>query len=840
MLPVHHQLKQAIQHQRSGEFAAADRIYRQILRVDARHADALHLLGVSAHQQGRPEIAVRSIQQAVEINGTSAVYYNNLGSAHHARGDRENAISSFRNAIRILPTYAEAHFNLGNSMREQGSHAEAIDCYQRALARNLNHADVHNNLGLALKDAGRIADAATSFREALRIDAAHAGAMINLIVSLIDAEDFSEAQAQCERALQLHPHVADFHNAMGLISHRQNNLDTAIASYERALERNPRSVAALNNMAAACLETGRSAQAREHLLRAIEIDPDLAEIHETLGNIEKEQGRLDAAVAAYCRALERSPHRAETHNNLGNAFKAQGHFADAVRAYERAIELQPEFSAAHANLAAVLQSTGDVDAAKRHLQMVLTKRNRPLDQLKAATMLPPIYRSREELRQRRGELIENVSKLVANGLRIDPAVEIVPAIFYPAFHGENDRPLLEDVSRLCRSSYRNRVPRPRSRGRIHVGFVSRFFHDHTIGRLILGLVAGLSRDEFHVTLLWPNAKEDAVANSFRRHADRCVELTERLPMALDRTAAEQLDVLIYADVGMDPLTSTMARSWLAPIQCTTWGHPVTTGMDTIDYFLSSELLETANAAGHYTESLVTFTTMPTRYARPDVPRNRAGRCASVALATREQNSLRKTADRSHFDLPQQGSLYLCPQSLFKFHPDFDELLAEILQTDPRGHLVLIEGLHANWTNQLSQRFQHTIGADCKRIQFLPRQNRDDFLRLMSVCDVMLDPLHFGGGNTNYEAFAVGLPVVTLPSEFMRSRVATGLYRQMEMIAGIVRTPGEYVQTAVHLGTDADYRRHVSERIIDASDVLFDTAEPVQELEDFLRNVTQSL
>ena len=188
-------------------------------------------------------------------------------------------------------------------------------------------------------------------------------------------------------------------------------------------------------------------------------------------------------------------------------------------------------------------------------------------------------------------------------------------------------------------------------------------------------------------------------------------------------------------------------------------------------------------------------------------------------------------------MPKRGAIYLCPQSLSKFHPEFDRILGAILKRDRRGRLVLIEGRNENWTRLLRDRFRRTAGLDSDRITFLAPQDHEDFLNLMAVSDVMLDPIHFGGGNTNYEALAMGLPVVTLPFDLMRGRVACGLYHKMDVPDCVTRTAEEYVETAVHLGTDRDFRRYVSGRIAESAQAVFDDTESIRQLEQFLLQAT---
>src|SRR5207249_1751460 len=120
--------------------------------------------------------------------------------------------------------------------------------------------------------------------------------------------------------------------------------------------------------------------------------------------------------------------------------------------------------------------------------------------------------------------------------------------------------------------------------------------------------------------------------------------------------------------------------------------------------------------------------------------------------------------RADYGLPQSANLYGCLQMFQKFHPEFDQILAEVLRRDPDGLLLLIHGINKHWDDLLMQRFSRTMKDVVDRVRFLDRMSYHDFLALTSCCDVMLDPLHFGGGNTSFEAFAFGVPVITLPSK----------------------------------------------------------------------------
>jgi predicted O-linked N-acetylglucosamine transferase (SPINDLY family) len=313
-------------------------------------------------------------------------------------------------------------------------------------------------------------------------------------------------------------------------------------------------------------------------------------------------------------------------------------------------------------------------------------------------------------------------------------------------------------------------------------------------------------------------RKDTLASQIRDSVERYVVLPHHLPVMRETILDQHVDVLFYPDIGMHPITYFLALSRLAPVQCVSWGHPVTTGLDRIDYFLSSADLEPDDAEEHYTESLVRLSALPTYYYRPPLPE--------------------PPRDRTAFGLSEQENLYLCPQSLFKFHPDFDAILVDLLRRDPQGRLILLEGGWPHWTALLLERWHKTLADVIDRVSFLPRLGEHDFLSLIMLSDVLLDPVHFGGGNTTYEAFAMGTPIVTQPGRFMRGRVTHACYKKMGLHDCVASTPEEYVDIAVRLGTDRDYRKAVSAAILSRNHILYEDLAAVKELEQFFLRVLQ--
>ncbi|HEY3582856.1 MAG TPA: hypothetical protein VGL90_00585, partial [Casimicrobiaceae bacterium] len=321
------------------------------------------------------------------------------------------------------------------------------------------------------------------------------------------------------------------------------------------------------------------------------------------------------------------------------------------------------------------------------------------------------------------------------------------------------------------------------RGKLRVGFASAFFHEGTAGRYFRSWITELDRDRFEVYVYHLFPGQDAVAREIAARADHFVEFggsRARPSVVAPIMRDDVLDVLVYPELGMDHTSFALAALRLAPRQLAGWGHPVTSGHETIDAFVTCGDMEPEDAAAHYTEALRRLPGIGTSYRMPEVPQ-RVGRAL--------------------FGLPDDRALLLCPQSLFKVHPDNDALFAQVLAANPRASLVVFDGRHPNVT----QRFLRRVGAvfdahgvPRDRLIVLPPYPHADFMRINLCCDAMLDTLHWSGGNTSLDALACALPVVTLPGRFMRGRQSAAMLRQLDVSELIAADETGYIEIASRL------------------------------------------
>lgn len=412
--------------------------------------------------------------------------------------------------------------------------------------------------------------------------------------------------------------------------------------------------------------------------------------------------------------------------------------------------------------------------------------------------LPPIIRSSGDITFWRARFVRGIEALRAMDLKIDdPTQTLDIGSFYLAYHGIDNRSIIEALGHLYREKapgikYRSpaiarwRAPTPGER-RIRLGMLSKYFSGHTIGRIFRGLITNIDPTLFEITLIHaPNGGADAITSEIEGSVSNVIRLSNGLNSQRREISSLDLDVLFFPGIGMDQETYLLAHSRLAPVQATAWGHPDTTGLPSMDYFVSSAMVEPENADNLYSERLIRLNRLPCVY-NPALPR--------LVGQTRQD-----------LGLPSSGALYGCPQSLFKLHPDFDQILADIARGDPEGKIVLPEGNTPIWTECLRERWADRHPVLLEHVQFLPNLRYDDFLAFLNEVDVLLDPPHFGAGSTMYEAMILGTPVVTWPGALMRGRFVASAYRQMRLdSAPIANTLDDYARIALALGKNPKKR-----------------------------------
>ena len=536
---------------------------------------------------------------------------------------------------------------------------------------------------------------------------------------------------------------------------------------------------------------------------------------------DEPRGKLARQIEEAKKALKESAGDARLHARLAGLLKNAGDVEGAKRHCQLAVAIDPTQTGAAIDLGNILIRECDYTGALAAFGLAQVYRPDEALRLRMAVMMPPITESRDQIALIAARVKRALAALPKINLSIADPSRDAAALFYLAYYGVMDRTFYEQLADIhlgaCPSLAQTapHVANPGARqagGRIKVGFVSRFLFDHSIGRLNRGLIAQLDRKMFHVTVAVLPYVSDAVTKEIAASADRAIRVPLKLDEARKVLAREELDVIVYPEIGMDSFTYCLAFARLASVQCATWGHPVTTGIPNMDYFVSGDAMEIEGSEAHYRETLVRLKTFTSYYAKPERAETPKG--------------------RADFGLSENAHYYLVAQYLFKVHPDFDDILARILRGDARGRVLMVEGSVPRWSRLLLARFKKTIPDVAERIQFIARQSQKDFLDLIACADVSLDIPHFNGGNTTIEALMVGTPVVTMPVQLARGRLCAAIHAHMGVEDCVAGSVDEYVDVALRLGTKPSFRKKVRKKILANNHKLFNNDAAVKEWERF--------
>jgi predicted O-linked N-acetylglucosamine transferase (SPINDLY family) len=675
--------------------------------------------------------------------------------------------------FKVGPTVSENNtssvIEQGAALLNQGCPEQALECFRSALVNHQEDALICYNCGLAYQ-------------------------ML---------EDYTGAVAYYRKALDFLPTWVDAHHNLGQAYEAQSRYQRAIVTYETALDLNPAYFKSAFRLSHLYRMLGNSPKAMSAIQKAVRAKPDSAEALCTLGMIYREQNRFDEALVCLEQALFIDPKLAQAYYNKGIVLQKFGAFEAGIEQYRKAMACDPGFAPA-----------------------------RWLAQLS----LPMIYDFPEEIDRYRHRFQCNLDRLIAS-TPLETADQKAYALkgiqtttnFYLQYQCRNDLALQQKygnfVHKVMRSNFPlwsspKKMPPLAPDEKMRIGYVSTFMYDHTVGTFLSGWLENHTQKEFEIHTYYVGQKVDQVTHHISDLSAHFHYFAGNMEAAARQIDSDDLHLLVYSDIGMAPITLQLAALRLAPIQCKGWGHPVTTGLPTIDYYLSSDLMEPDNADAYYSESLVRLPNLALCYRPPKLPE--------------------KPKTKQALKIPDDRFVYLSTQSIFKYLPQHDDIYPRIAEVVPQACFVFISNESKSATTRFRLRLETAFahyGLDASQFCcFSKRVNFEDFLSLNMAADVLLDSLEWSGGKTTLEALSCGLPVVTLPGRFMRGRHAFAMLRMMGLDDTIADDKDAYCAIAVRLAKDPLFLSQIKAFISQNRSKLYHDRSFINALESFYRSV----
>ncbi len=692
---------------------------------------------------------------------------------YHQAGNLVEAENIYRKILEIDPDNFYALHYLGVLYFQFGNHDKAIEYINKALLIRTD-AHAYYNLGLAYQGKKLLNDAISSY----------------------------------QNALKLMPEMADAYVNLGIIYKEKMQLEKAIKCLKEALRINPNHTEAYNNLGIIFKIKGKHEKAIEYYKKALQLNPNYAEILLNLAISFQESGQIEEAIEYYKKSLRFRPDSPEILYNLGTAYMEIGQQEEALSTLNEVIKLRPysftaRFAHCIAQIPVIYQDESSIYSSRENYQkellnlrdyITLKSTSEIEEASKAIGTIQPFYLAYQGLND--VELQRVYGKLVCN----------IMSLQYPML---TEKPAKPDIS---------------ATGPIRIGFVSGHFYNHSVWNIpIKGWMEKLDKRRFEIYGYYTWIKNDEETKLAKKYCKKFIKNIYSFEKICKIIRHDRLHILIYPEIGMDPLSLRLATLRLAPVQCVSWGHPTTTGLPTIDYFLSSALMEPPDADNHYTEELVRLPNL-SAYITP----------LEIQI---------KKLNRESFNLPGDSVLYHCCQSLYKFLPQYDQIFPLIAKKV--GNCRFIFSSHPK-SNYITDKFRLRLYKAFDRFNlnakdylvFLPFLDKQRYYSLYQITDVFLDPVGWSGCNSAIEAINFNLPIITFQGSLMRSRDGSAILKMMGIEECIASSIEDYIDLAVQIGNDNEYRRIISKKIAENKYKIFYDMECINGLENFFERVVK--
>jgi protein O-GlcNAc transferase len=729
----------------------------------------------------------------------------------------------------------EALLMRGVKAHQNQHYDDAQQCYETLLQSQPQHADAHYLLGMLFLEKNQKPEAIVRFETALQASPLHPEASLSLLELYLETQQPEKAQALSQTIFTAQP-VYDIALQLAQLSEQYGHLEMGFNWYAEAFQLAPQEALALK-----LLENSLQHPQGEKWQQPIEAFCKTlnqgSELHAKLGNLALQKGYCQKALAYYAKAEEAFPHSDVLAYNQGVCYWEMNQAPDAILHFERAIQFNPQNPNPWIGLGQAYPQINDYPKALHAFEKA--KSFKPQKDHLALTCrqwmtFPCIYNTREEQQERAQTYREQTKSLkeLAPEISTDfnPFSEVGLTPFYSAYLGEDllfqqkawgdffhQTPWAHRYDSICEKVKEKRQKASKADEKIKVAFLSKNFQtQHTIGQLNQGLIQHLDRNRFDIMVFHT---DDVRTQQNPLWSQNPTEITWVPSSDLDKTAEiilnYEADCLFYPDIGMEAFSYCSAFRRLAPLQVTTWGHPVTTGSPAIDYLIGFDAAFHENSQLGFSEAIVSL------------PQS------LIALPPFEAN---QKWDRSYFGFSAQDRLYVCSQSLFKIHPEMDAFLLGILENDPRGKLVLIAGSNPIWQETLLKRWsKQTTPSTLQRIVFQPRLTPAEFIAFQSIADVLLDSFPFAGGLTSLQALSLNVPLITVASSQLSGNITAAYYQEMALDHLICQNKEEALSQALAWGNDKDLNQEIRQVIAQQKISLFNQTTGIQAFENWLEN-----
>jgi predicted O-linked N-acetylglucosamine transferase (SPINDLY family) len=861
------------QHQ-AGNLAEAERLYRQVLLTNPRHAGALQLLGFLHFQRGEFGDAERVMDKAIKLNPQSVDALYNRGCALQALDRHKDALTCFDRALALKSDYAPAMLNRGNTLSQMGRfedaltsydlaaammpasaevplnrgnvlfelkrYPEALASYEAALARDAKHPLIWNNRGNVQGELGRHQDALASYGRALQLEPGYADALINRAQAFEKLERYDEALADYDRVRTLEPDNVEALYGRGHLLSKRNRNDEALACFDRVLALDETHAEAAIERGVILIDRNEPTAALAAFDHALRHAPDNTDALSNRASVLLRLKRFDEALACADRALAVDPDYSAAWHNRGSALAGLKQHNDAIAAYDRALAIAPDNPVTWNNRGGAMLSLKQDEAAlpyfERALQLgpadpnIWSNRAHAFSALKRlpeaiadaeqALALDPNHASAQRMAFHCRLHTCDWSRRDDDKRRITAGLEAGSRVVNTLDHrglGDSEREHLIAAALFAAEEFPP-ASHPLWRGeryrhdKIRLAYLSTDFRAHAVASLIVGIFEHHDKTRFETTAISFSPDDRSETRQRIETAfDRFIDVQN---MSDSEAAAIMRESEIDIAIDLNGYTGDSRAGILAfrpaPVQVNYLGYPGTMGAPYIDYLIADRMVIPPEHRMYQSEKVAY---LPYAYQAND--RNRR---------------IGDTPTRSEASLPETGFVFSCFNNTYKIGPEIFDIWMRLIRDVEGSVLWLLEDNAIAATNL--RREAQARGVDPERLIFASRKLPHEHLARQRLADLFLDTQPYNAHTTASDALWMGLPLVTCPGNTFPARVAASLLHAIGMPELVTSSPIEYERLALKLARQPDTLAAIRAKIIANRDTqpMFDTASFAKDLE----------
>ena len=718
----------------------------------------------------------------IESDKTNSNAYSNLSELYINNGDWLSAVNTLIKGEANTSLSMDTFFNLCQILKSMKRYDEAYLYFVKALKKYSHSAELNAGIAGILKITGDLVEAEKYFTKAINLSRGSYEINYNFALFLKEKGDLEKAKTYYLKSLKIKPDFYQVYYNLGNIYQQEDDFFNAIEYYQKCLQ----------------------------------INPNYVNAYIALANCYTNISDFDKAKIYYQKLTDIQPANSDNYFHLGNIWANEGNADMSIDSYEKALKIKPDLLRTNINNAFAYELKGDTENAKKYFNIALKIHpDNKLLYIHQNILAPVIPFDRSEIESYRIKLLDFIYDFKIEAKDIDfsdlqnqnnhPPQDLI-------YHGVDDLEIRSKYANMFTDIFPQKEIRKITNKKPKIAFLVTRGHEGVFIKSMKGIINNLSQEKFDMTIVYNNT------NALKTIKDNIVggikffNISQIFSKAIKEMESADFDIIYYWEIGTDSFGYFLPFNRLAPVQCSSWGWPVTSGIKEMDYFISSKNLETDSSNEFYTEKLIQMEAIPTFYY--------------------EAPFIQKDYPKSFYSIPDKSNIYLCSQNIRKIHPDFDYIINGILENDSNGVCVFISNKYQFITDKFISRILTKYPKLKNQLIVTPFMSIDEYLGLIKISDISLDTTNYSGANTSYDAFSYGLPVITLPGEYHRGRHTYATYAEMGIDDCLVYNTQEYIGLVSKIIKNPDLRSKISKKIISNKNVLFEDFKVIQGFSDF--------